>query len=62
MGFFTTLDQQIVDLMSDGYTAEDIMTTLHIEYNGLVSKQTILDTIEAYSCGDYDYSVWDNAG
>ena len=54
MAFFSRLDQQIVDLIMDGYTVDDIMTTLHIEYNGLVSKKTILETIEAYSCGEYD--------
>ena len=51
MGVFSKLDLQIVDLLSEGYSAEDIMTTLHVEYNGIVSKSTISETIEEYSCG-----------
>jgi hypothetical protein len=62
MGFFSKLDQQIVDLLNDGHSAEDILATLHIEYNGLVSMSTIRETIEAYNFGDYDYSPWDNVG
>ena len=49
MGFFSKLDLQIVDLLSEGFSAEDIITTLHVEYNGIVSKSTISETIEAYS-------------
>ena len=49
MGFFSKLDLQIVDLLSEGFSAEDIITTLHVEYNGIVSKSTISETIEEYS-------------
>lgn len=54
MGFFTKLDQQIVDLMESGCKDADVVEAIRIEYNGLVNEQQVLEVIDTVRMGDYD--------
>ena len=54
MGFFSTLDQTIVDLISDGCKDDDVVEIVRMEYNGLVSESAIRETINTVRMGDYD--------
>jgi hypothetical protein len=59
MGFFSQLDIEVMDLVVDGYTTEEIHKRIAHEYNGLVSRSTVDDAIHAvYDCNrPYEPSI-----
>ena len=45
MGFFSNLDQMVVELIGDGCKDDDVVEAVRIEYNGIVNETLVRETI-----------------
>ena len=54
MGFFSNLDQMVVELIGDGCKDDDVVEIVRMEYNGLISEDNIRETIDTVRMRDYD--------
>jgi hypothetical protein len=54
MGFFSNLDQMVVELVADGCKDEDVVEAVRIEYNGIVNETLVRETIAGVRLREYE--------
>jgi len=54
MGFFSKLDQTVIDLVSSGCKDDDVVEAVRLEYNGIVSETLIRETIAGVRLREYE--------
>jgi len=45
MGFFSNLDQMVVELIADGCKDDDVVEAVRLEYNGIVNETLVREVI-----------------
>lgn len=54
MGFFSNLDQMVVELIGDGCKDDDVVEAVRIEYNGIVNETLVRETIAGVRLREYE--------